>query len=75
MFLKRKNKTGWQFKWSDKWEGWICQQRKYLYRIFFDSCGIWVGQHSPTYNSWFTVEREIRAETLIMDRGVFKFRE
>ena len=83
--LTRKNKSMWEFEWNEIYNGYIHKTPKTIYKIFFDNCvnpstcgvepDIWIGrliiQNGERF--WVTCEREIKAQSLKMFRGVYHF--
>ncbi len=88
-YLKLKNGSIWEFKWNDRFGCWTHTARKHTYRIFVDGITerkydwqtpmVWIGQFVPHYEdggneySWITVEKEIGADELHVDRAIIKF--
>jgi len=74
----------WEFQWNDEYNGYVYKTRQNIYKIFFDNCtekskyniepDIWIGRLDKNDNCWFTCEKAIRAQNLIMFRGQYNFR-
>jgi len=84
IILTRKNKPLWEFCWEDKYSGYIHKTKNNtIYKVFFDNCvnlskygkkpDIWIGKLSLDKKSWYTCEKDIKAESLIMFRGQYNF--
>ena len=84
-YLKLKNGSIWEFEWDMERMGWTHKARKHLYRIFIDAVNerqydwqtpmVWIGQfvEHKDRDSWITVEKEIGADELHIDRAIIKF--
>ena len=76
MCLQLKGGSRWEFEWSEEDNAWIYQARKYKYSIEFDEAGIWIARwykESGNRMALVTIEKEIGAAKLEMDRGTFHF--
>lgn len=83
--LTRKNKPSWIFTWSDTYNGYVYFTPNNIYKIFFDNCtekskygiipDIWIGKlwENKDGKFWYTCEKQIKAESLIMFRGQYNF--
>lgn len=81
--LIRKNKPSWTFTWNETYNGYVYNTKNNVYRIFFDNCtekskygiepDIWIGRLDKNDNCWFTCEKAIKAQSLIMFRGQYNF--
>ena len=81
--LTRKNKPAWKFMWSNSHNGYIYSTKDNVYKIFFDNClnkstydippDIWIGRLSDDGTFWFTCEKQIKAESILMFRGQYNF--
>ena len=83
--LIRKNKPSWTFTWNETYNGYIYKTRHNTYKIFFDNCtekskydfepDIWIGRLAIQNNEkfWYTCEKAIKAQSLIMFRGQYNF--
>lgn len=83
VILLRNNSPSWTFEWNDNYSGYVFFTKNNIYKIFFDNCltkskydfepDIWIGQLEKTSKSWFTCEKRIKAQSLIMFRGQYNF--
>jgi len=84
MIVTRRNKPSWEFIYDEEYDGFVYKTKKNIYKIFIDNwvsdyynlVDIWIGRYSEleTHNCWFTCEKDIGAESILMFRGQYNFR-
>jgi hypothetical protein len=67
IILHRKNEPPWKFSYKREYQGYICKQRKYIYKLFVEDFSIaikpiWIGLLTPDEKAWVTIEKEIKAD-------------
>ena len=85
--LIRKNlEPSWTFTWNEMYDGYVYNTKSNTYRIFFDNCtekskydlepDIWIGRlyQEKLDKYWYTCEKAIKAQSLIMLRGQYNFK-
>lgn len=83
--IRKDGEPPWEFQWNDEYNGYVYKTRQNTYKIFFDNCtekskydfepDIWIGRLAIQNNEkfWFTCEKAIKAQNLIMFRGQYNF--
>ena len=82
--IRKDLEPSWIFEWNEHSKGYYYYTKNNTYRIFFDNClekskyniepDIWIGRLDKNDNCWFTCERAIKAQSLIMFRGQYNFK-
>lgn len=71
--VHRHKRPSWNFEWNETYESFIFIGRKYEYRIIIDKGismkPIWIGMHIIESDAWVTVEKEIRASSIVFPYG------
>lgn len=75
----------WEFKWSDRVNGFTYETKKNMYKLFFGNQyrigilrkvkkGDIISQANEECDYWFTYEKELQAVKLEMENGTFYFK-
>jgi len=69
--LNRHAGPDWIFAWDARFNGLIYRTSQNIYKLFFEDIAtsykpIWIGRLTHDQTSWYTAEKEINAESIIL---------